>query len=167
MGTMRGLESEARALLAEGHRRFLQEGAVRIRKHAPSFAVLACADARVDPAQIFAAEPGSLFVVRTAGNVACEHARESLAFAAGLGVKAVVVLGHSDCGAVKDALSARPQLAATAAAIRAHLAGEDEPGAAARAHARRTAEEVRQALGAKVPVLAAYYRVESGEVEWL
>ena len=160
-------EHPALAELARGNARFRAGRPELPRAHAPRYAVLACADARVDPARIFGAEPGALFVVRTAGNVACEHARESLAFAAALGVKAVVVLGHSDCGAVKDALSDRPRLAATAAAIRAHLAGEDEPGAAARAHARRTAEEVRQALGGKVPVLAAYYRVESGEVEWL
>ncbi len=153
--------------LLAGHARFQARQPSLPQTHAPQFAVLTCADARVDPANVFDAAPGELFVVRTAGNVACKHALESLAFAAGLGVEAIIVLGHSDCGAMKDALSDRPRLAATATKIRAHLEGESELDAAARRHARKTAREVEGALASRVPVFAAYYRIESGEVEWL
>ncbi len=153
--------------LKEGNARYLSQELLPPHPHAPRYAVLACADARVDPARIFDAEPGALFVVRTAGNVAPEEVREALAFAAELGVEAIVVLGHTDCGAIKDALAAEPSLPKTAARIRANLSGETDPSEAARAHARATAAELARALAGRVPVAAALYRTERGEVEWL
>ncbi len=158
-------EHPALAELQAGNRRFLARRPALPKAHAPQVAVLACADARVDPNRIFDAEPGALFVVRTAGNVATEHALESLRFAAGLGVEAVVVLGHTDCGAVKDALGERPALPSTARLIRENLKEAKDPTAAARAHAVATASRLERALG--VPAFAALYRTESGEVEWL
>ncbi len=151
----------------EGNARFFAARPVLPQEHAPIAAVLTCADARVDPTRIFAAEPGELFIVRNAGNVASEHALESLAFAAGLGIGAIIVLGHSDCGAVKDALQANPRLPASAAAIRVHLQGATDPDNAARAHAKGTAAKVARAIQGKVPVLAALYHTQTGEVEWL
>ncbi len=153
--------------LSTGNARFLEEQPSLPEEHSPSVAILACADARVEPSRIFAAEIGELFVVRNAGNVASEYARESLAFAAELGVNAIVVLGHTDCGAVKDALAADPELSASAAAIRAHLGNETSPDEAARAHARGTADKVAAAIRRDVPVIAALYQTETGEVEWL
>lgn len=72
--------------------------------HVPSAAVLACSDARVPPSVIFDQPAGSLFVVRIAGNTATPAALASLDYAvAQLGVELVVVLGHSECGAVQAA----------------------------------------------------------------
>ncbi len=153
--------------LRAGNARFLDDQKLPPKKHAPTLAVLACADARVDPARIFSSPPGELFVVRTAGNVVCEHGLESLAYAVKLGAEAVIVLGHTDCGAIKDALADNPRLPATAASIRSHLRGEASLDRAARVHAAETATELRRTLGKEVPVLAALYHTESGEVEWL
>lgn len=76
-----------------------------VPEHQPVAAVLACADARVSPARLFDLPPGSLFVVRVAGNIATPEAVASLTYAVEhLGVDTVVVLGHTHCGAVTAAL---------------------------------------------------------------
>ncbi len=73
-------------------------------EHLPVAAVLACSDARVPPSVIFDQPAGSLFVVRIAGNTATPAALASLDYAvAQLGVELIVVLGHSECGAVQAA----------------------------------------------------------------
>jgi carbonic anhydrase len=73
--------------------------------HRPKAAILACSDARVPPSLLFGQEPGSLFVVRLAGNSATPGAVASLTYAVDhLGVELVVVLGHTGCGAVEAAL---------------------------------------------------------------
>lgn len=75
-----------------------------IRDHRPSVAVLACSDARVPPSVIFDQPAGQLFVVRIAGNTASPAALASLDYAVDqLGVTLVVVLGHTECGAVAAA----------------------------------------------------------------
>lgn len=84
-------------------------------EHRPMAAVLACSDARVPPTLLFGQPPGSLFVVRIAGNSATPGAVASLTYAVEyLGVELVIVLGHTGCGAVTAALSpdAAPELRA-------------------------------------------------------
>ena len=72
--------------------------------HRPKAAILACSDARVPPSVIFDQPPGSLFVVRIAGNTASDAGLASLDYAvATLGVELVVVLGHTGCGAAQAA----------------------------------------------------------------
>lgn len=72
--------------------------------HAPKAAILTCSDARVPPSVIFDQPAGSLFVVRVAGNTATPAAIASFDYAvAELGVELVVVLGHTNCGAVAAA----------------------------------------------------------------
>jgi carbonic anhydrase len=76
-----------------------------VEKQEPFAAVLACADSRVPVEMIFDQTISDLFVTRVAGNVVTPEITASLEYAvAVLGVKAVVVLGHSNCGAVKAAL---------------------------------------------------------------
>lgn len=68
--------------------------------------MLACADSRVPVELIYDQGFGDLFVVRVAGNVAASVAIASLEYGTRvLGASALVVLGHSDCGAVKAALA--------------------------------------------------------------
>lgn len=72
--------------------------------HHPEVAFLACADARVSPALLFDQGHHTAFVVRVAGNTATASATASLAYAVdALGVDLIVVLGHSQCGAVTAA----------------------------------------------------------------
>jgi len=73
----------------------------------PFAAIVSCADSRVAPEVIFDQGPGELFVVRVAGNFINEDGLASLEYgAAVLGVKTIVVLGHSSCGAIGAAISA-------------------------------------------------------------
>jgi carbonic anhydrase len=63
------------------------------------FAVLACMDARLDPARALGLEEGDAHVVRNAGGRASDDAIRSLVISQQLlGTEAVVVLHHTDCG---------------------------------------------------------------------
>jgi carbonic anhydrase len=74
----------------------------------PVAVILGCADSRVPPEVVFDQGVGDLFVVRVAGNVAKgagPTVKGSIEFAvAELGARLIVVLGHSQCGAVKAAI---------------------------------------------------------------
>jgi len=76
----------------------------------PEVAVIACSDSRVDPAILFQADPGDLFVIRNVANLVPPMEQEgtyhgtsaALEFAIlGLGVKHLMVLGHAHCGGIK------------------------------------------------------------------
>lgn len=95
---------ELRAL----HRKLAEGG------QSPKTLVIACADSRVDPATIFNAGPGELFVVRNVANLAppFEEApgfhgvSAAIEFAVKqLKVETVLVLGHAQCGGVAAALA--------------------------------------------------------------
>ncbi|MEO1202802.1 MAG: carbonic anhydrase, partial [Pseudomonadota bacterium] len=77
----------------------------RPRTQSPVAIVLGCSDARV-PAEIVLDQGlGDLFVIRVAGNIAGPSQLGSMEYAAAtFGTRLIVVLGHSDCGAVKAAL---------------------------------------------------------------
>ncbi|MBX9746575.1 MAG: carbonic anhydrase [Hyphomonadaceae bacterium] len=86
------------------------------RGQSPSTLVIACADSRVDPATIFNAGPGELFVVRNVANLAppFEEApgfhgvSAAIEFAVTqLKVETILVLGHAQCGGVAAALADR------------------------------------------------------------
>lgn len=68
----------------------------------PFAAILGCADSRVQPDELFGMAPANLFVVRNAGNVADDDAMGSLEYAVEhLSTSLIVVMGHTNCGAVK------------------------------------------------------------------
>ena len=78
----------------------------------PEVLFITCADSRIDPSLITQSNPGDLFVCRNAGNVVPPHSAPtngmtaSIEYAvAALGVKHIVVCGHSNCGAMKGALA--------------------------------------------------------------
>jgi carbonic anhydrase len=70
----------------------------------PFAAVLGCMDSRAPIEIVFDQGVGDVFGVRVAGNVVNEDELGSLEYAAKVGVKVIVVLGHTRCGAVKGAL---------------------------------------------------------------
>jgi carbonic anhydrase len=107
-------------LLAEGNQRYVaqklvsfQEDLDILRAHTeehqePFAAVLSCADSRVPVEIVFDQSIGHLFVVRVAGNIATPDTIASLEYgAAVLGTKAIVVLGHTNCGAVKATIAGK------------------------------------------------------------
>ena len=81
--------------------------AARTRGQAPFAAILGCADARVAPELAFDQAPGDLFVVRVAGNFMTPDGLASLEYgAAVLGTKVIMVLGHTNCGAINSTVAA-------------------------------------------------------------
>ncbi len=110
--------NQSLAQLKEGNARYVSGGSKHYNLPArraelvagqhPFATILSCSDSRVVPEFIFDAQPGEIFVVRTAGNVTggidlgsieygCEHLHTPL----------LVVMGHSGCGAVKATCDCR------------------------------------------------------------
>jgi carbonic anhydrase len=78
-----------------------------VEKQEPFAAVLSCADSRVPVELVFDQTIGHLFVTRVAGNLVTPEIIGSLEYGvAVLGVKVLLVLGHTSCGAVKAAIKA-------------------------------------------------------------
>ena len=103
--------------LREGNRRFVSErnrnehdtGQARRRElaesQAPFAIILGCSDSRVPAELVFDQGLGDLFVIRVAGNIVAPSQVGSVEFAADrFGVRLVVVLGHSSCGAILAAI---------------------------------------------------------------
>lgn len=99
--------------LREGNRRFVNdevsEETLASREHragaaepqSPFAIILACSDSRVPTELIFDRGIGDLFVIRVAGNIVAPSQVGSIEFAAKqFGTRLVVVLGHSNCGAI-------------------------------------------------------------------
>jgi carbonic anhydrase len=79
-----------------------------VSKQEPFAAVLSCADSRVPVEIIFDQSIGHLFVTRVAGNMVTPEIIASLEYGvAVLGVKAILVMGHSNCGAISAAIAAK------------------------------------------------------------
>src|SRR5262245_52507891 len=108
---------EALTLLREGNRRFVmnQSRAGSASHHErrlslvsgqePFAIVLGCSDSRVPAELVFDQGFGDLFVIRVAGNIVAPSQVGSVEFAAArFGTRLVVVMGHSQCGAVTAAV---------------------------------------------------------------
>jgi carbonic anhydrase len=79
-----------------------------VLKQEPFAAVLACADSRVPVEILFDQTIGHVFVSRVAGNIVTPEIMASLEYGvAVLGVKAILVIGHNNCGAVTAAVAAK------------------------------------------------------------
>ncbi len=75
----------------------------------PFAVIVSCSDSRVPPEIVFDQGIGDIFVVRTAGEVVDPIGLGSVEYAvAVLNVKLIVVLGHTDCGAVVAAVADYP-----------------------------------------------------------
>lgn len=78
----------------------------------PEALFITCSDSRIDPNLITQTDPGDLFICRNAGNIVPPHSLHtggmtaSIEYAvAVLGIKHIVICGHTDCGAMKGALN--------------------------------------------------------------
>jgi carbonic anhydrase len=104
---------DALARLREGNRRFVANAAgagdlssperrlALVAGQLPFAIILGCSDSRVPAELVFDQGFGDLFVIRVAGNVVAPSQVGSVEFAAARhGTRLVVVLGHSQCGAV-------------------------------------------------------------------
>lgn len=109
--TTQNLEPVAR--LTQGNQRFLDEKSIHPHQNKqsvlanqdgqkPFAVVITCSDSRVSPEIVFDQGIGDLFVIRNAGNLISDIDMGSIEYAAEhLGTKLVVVLGHTECGAIK------------------------------------------------------------------
>jgi carbonic anhydrase len=82
----------------------------------PDSLVIACSDSRVDPAVIFSAKPGELFIIRNVANIVPPYepgggyhgTSAALAFAVLVAkVRTIMVLGHAQCGGIAAAMQDR------------------------------------------------------------
>jgi len=188
-------------VLLEGNRRH-QAGELELRDHSPAAedranrqmpfaAIISCADSRVSPTLIFDVERGNLFSSKVAGNSVDSGTLGSTEFAIKiLGVKLVMVLGHSDCGAVTAAIEVAggrasyppDEYGAIGEVVNRILppieaidpAGRTVPHCIA-VNARAQADElasrgpiVKQAIeDRRIAVVAAVYDIETGKVSLL
>ena len=154
-------------------------------KQEPWCIVLSCADSRVTPEMVFDVGIGELFVVRVAGNIANASSIASIEYAAAnlKSVKGIVVLGHECCGAVSASLSIKDSGNSAPSPALQHLvghimpalkkkpSGKDKLAGYVRANARLAVEDLlarsKIVQDSKLPVVPAYYRLKSGDVEFL
>jgi carbonic anhydrase len=142
----------------------------------PMTSILSCADSRVPAELIFDRSIGELFVLRVAGNVEDMFGIASLEYAVINGwTKMIVVMGHSDCGAVKASLKAptldEPTPALYALILRIRKSFKITPRDLREAtimNVNYTAEQLAMNPKFKgVPIVKAYYDVGTGKVERL
>ncbi len=186
---------EALQKLIEGNRRYLEGGQLHPRQtidrrkeliegQQPFAAILGCSDSRVPPELIFDQGLGDLFVVRVAGNVIDDAVLGSVEFAVEkLRTPLVLVLGHTQCGAVEAAVAggkAKGRIIKIVRAIqpaveKATIANSNVVNEVVKINARLTAEKLRLAepilsesvKKGRVKVLGACYDIKTGIVEIL
>ena len=97
--------------LEDGNEEFLSGNTAELRTdlaengQTPYAVVITCSDSRVAPEVLFHTTMGELFTIRTAGNVVDKYEIGSVEYGVEhLGAPLVVVMGHSDCGAVCAAI---------------------------------------------------------------
>lgn len=191
--------TEALERLRAGNARFVEgtssiADAVSVARRAelvggqhPFAVVLACSDSRVPVELIFDQGLGDLFVIRVAGNIVAPSQIGSIEFAAAeLGTRLVIVLGHSNCGAVSATLkeltqtrgAVSPNLQSIVDRIRPAIEPLLEAGHevgmqdAVAANVRQSVDQLRRGsamleelIGAgDLNVVGAEYSIESGEV---
>lgn len=196
---------EALERLREGNRRFVSDlpsddeptSAARRRQVVgnqwPFAIILGCSDSRVPAELVFDQGLGDLFVIRVAGNIVAPSQVGSVEFAAErFGTRLVVVLGHSQCGAIaatleeleRSSAGRSPNLRAIVDRIRPSVEALLEGGAdirdealvhrAVRANIRASANHLRH--GSRVLeglierdgliVVGAEYHLETGVVDF-
>ena len=197
-GGPKGLE-----LLKEGNQRFVSGKAINPSTDAetlrvaaekgqhPFVAVLSCSDSRVPVERVFDRGAGEIFVVRVAGNVTSKNETGSIEYSMeALKVPLLVVMGHTQCGAVKAACagaSLTPNIDSFLANIQPAVqrVKASQPGLEKNKEAFEVAvieENVRQTLRdlyatsplireqvstGKVEVALAMVDISNGQVSWL
>jgi carbonic anhydrase len=159
------------------------------KTQAPFAAIVGCIDSRVPPELVFDQRIGDVFCARIAGNFINDDIIGSLEFATKVsGARAIVVLGHSSCGAIKGAIDGvtlghltgalahiRPAVLATKADGKPSSKNDAFVQAVAETNARMAAvtlterSPILKALAAKgeLRITAAMHDLATGRVSWL
>jgi len=184
---------EALSRLLEGNQRYVNdelehpnrtsERREATQSHQAPFAVIVgCSDSRVSPDIIFDQGIGDLFIVRVAGNVIGPLELESIEYAAFV-LKSVLVLvvGHESCGAIKAVVEGKTEeIPALALIIGPAVKGakDHDPAGVLKAAIKANALHMKDLLlrssklgkaakSKQIDIKAAYYNLETGEVELL
>lgn len=179
---------EAKFKLIEGNRKFVSDDhynadiskqRLQTLKHGqtPYAVIVTCSDSRVIPELIFSAELGELFVIRVAGNVIDDHQLGSIEYAAEhLGTKLVVVLGHTNCGAVGAVLGGETHgyIQYIADNIRDAIGTETNEYKACRLNVKHSCRVIEESLEIQkeehengLQIVGAVYDIETGQVEFI
>ena len=188
---------DALARLVEGNSRYVANAgcngdfsvgrAARAGAQYPFAGILSCADSRVAPELLFDQGPGELFVMRVAGNFVDISGLASIEYGgAVLGIPLLVVMGHTNCGAVSATIRVveegtelpghLPELVGMLKpGVEAALADKpaDPLAAATRANVLHNVEKLKAAgpivteavASGKVRVVGALYDIATGKVE--
>jgi len=154
-----------------------------VKGQQPGAVILSCADSRVVPEYLFDQGLGDLFVLRVAGNISDAATVGSTEYAIMvLKTPLIVVLGHEDCGAVQAAIDGKPLTGDLGWLVKQVNVGSDPPrdkrqalAAATRANAvfqagqllKRSAVIKEFVAAKRVQIVAGYYSLSTGKVEWL
>lgn len=152
-----------------------------VSKQNPFAIIVGCSDSRVTPDMVFDQGNGDLFVVRLAGNVIGDAAIESIDYGVRyLNAALIVVLGHSNCGAVTAVLEGQTRdIPTIASKIEPSIRGinKNQPDALEKAIKAnvdagvakvRSDPRLRNLIESnQVKVVGAYYKLDTGRVELL
>jgi carbonic anhydrase len=160
---------------------------IRLGKSQQPFAcIVTCSDSRVTPEIIFDQSLGGLFVVRIAGTILTPEVIGSVEFAIDpLGAKLIVVMAHSNCGAIAASVAKIPLTGAVEAVIsRLTLIVQQKRSDGFEGHALESevskqnsrnltaalienSSDIENALkNSKVELHRAFYDIASGKVMW-
>ena len=182
--------------LMGGNKRFVEGKSIKPRQdaqtikklefgQAPFATIVGCSDSRVPNEMIFDQGLGDLFIIRTAGQVSAAASYGSMEFATlKLKTKLIVVLGHTECGAVAAAVQ-RPENVPghivtlineikPAAAKSSHLPGDPVNNAVRQnvidqVNALRDLEPIlhKKYVDGEIIIVGAVYDIHTGKVEFL
>ena len=181
---VKGLSAEeALAKLQEGNKTYLNASSnpgnisPEIRKDTctngqfPYAVVVTCSDSRVIPESIFSAGIGELFTIRVAGNVIDNHQLGSIEYAADhLGSNLVVVLGHTNCGAVGAAIGGGAEgfIKSITDEIKSAIGDEKDELRACCLNVNNSIKRITDAIDIpSLKVVGAIYNIEDGSVEFM
>lgn len=153
---------------------------------APFAAIVTCSDSRTPPGAVFNRGPGDLFIVRVAGNTVDSTGLGSVEYGVGvLGASLVLVLGHTQCGAVEAAIKAVKDgakfpgsignvVAPIIPAVKSVKGNDDLLVRATRANVERAVARLKGAKPiiaksiseGKIKVVGAVYDLATGKVEF-
>lgn len=153
---------------------------------APFAVIVACSDSRTPPGALFNRGPGDLFIVRVAGNTVDAAGLGTIEYGvAVLGAPLVLVLGHTQCGAVEAAVKAVKDgakfpgsigtlVAPIVPAVKSLKGNDDLVNRAVRANVQRVVARVKAAkpivskavVEGKAKVVGAVYDLASGKVDF-
>jgi carbonic anhydrase len=186
--------NKALEMLKEGNQRFLGKNVqdrdlhIQVQNTSdgqfPYAVVLSCIDSRVPVELVFDQGVGDIFSARVAGNIINEDILGSIEYACGVaGSKAILVLGHTKCGAVTSACKGVElgNITALLSKVKPAIAnvqerdGEVEVEEVTKANVHQSIKEIREKSSilsdleteGKIKIVGAVYHVEDGRVTYL